>query len=81
MSAQVKVPPQKAAVGQACCGSVESASSGSDVWRITPPTRKLIRNDDAARLIRLGNSAGPSGERIGGNAVQYASQHAASTAR
>ena len=39
-----------AAVGQACQGVWESVSSGSDAWRANPPTRMLIRNEDAARV-------------------------------
>ena len=40
-------------------GMWESAPSGSDAWRVTPPIRLLIRKADAASLRRLRTPRGP----------------------
>ena len=62
-------------------GARASASSGSDAWRATPPTRMLIRKEDAASMTRLRVASGPPAKKDRGNAVQYDPQRPASTAR
>ena len=55
MSVQVKVPPERKLppLVKHAAGVWEAASSGSDAWRATPPTRMLIRKGDAASMIGL----------------------------
>ena len=54
----VKAPPRPLTVKHSP-GVRESASSGSDAWRTTPPTRMFIRKEDVASMIRLRVPSGP----------------------
>ena len=55
VSVQVKVPPQRKQppLVKHAEGVWDSPSPGCDAWTVNPPTRMLIRNEDAASLIRL----------------------------
>ena len=62
-------------------GARESASTGSYAWRENPPTRMLIRKEDAASTARLKVQSGARAKSKRGKVGQCDPQRAASATR